>query len=90
MRGVVRSLVVGLALAFAAGALVAVSMSAVDWWRNPAGVFHDASGTRWALVAETAWSWFWPVALAALLPAVLVHRVASRRRRGRRPTADPR
>ncbi len=46
-----------------AGLLVAGVMTFLDWRVNPGGLFHDSSGTDWLIVRETAWSWFWPVAL---------------------------
>jgi len=71
-RGLARSLFVGLL----AGAAVAVSVTLVatvwDWWENPAGLFRNADGTRWDIVAETAWSWLVPAFVyAATLSAVL-------------------
>ena len=54
------------------GLVVAATMAAVDWHINPGGIFRNDFGTDWAVVAETALSWFWPVALAAFLAATLV------------------
>ena len=46
------------------------------------GIFHDEQGTAWGVVAETAVSWFWPVALIALILALpinlLIVRIRSR------------
>ncbi len=53
-------------------------MTIADWWLNPAGIFHDERGTDWAVVFETAGSWFWPVFLATFLLAVVIHILVSR------------
>lgn len=51
-----------LAAGIVAGVLVALAMTGNDWRLNPGGVFHDAEGTDWRIVGETALSWFLPVA----------------------------
>lgn len=48
-------------------------MTVADWWLNPSGIFHNEQGTDWAIVTETALSWFWPVALVALATTVIIH-----------------
>ncbi|MGB5353484.1 MAG: hypothetical protein WBN32_07745 [Woeseia sp.] len=56
-----------------AGLLVSVVMTFLDWRLNPGGIFHSTTGTDWAIVRATAWTWFWPVALlvaAIALPVV--------------------
>ena len=58
-RVFLSSLTVGLL----AGLVVATVATLLDWRLNPGGIFHDAAGTNWAVVAETAMSWFLPVAL---------------------------
>jgi H+/Cl- antiporter ClcA len=68
-----RSWVIGIYVGLAAGLLVAAAMTILDWRANPSGLFHDESGTNWLIVGETALSWFWPVALAALLITVAVY-----------------
>lgn len=35
----------------------------LDWSENPGGIFRDSTGTNWAVVWETAISWFVPVLL---------------------------
>ena len=54
------------------GLAVAAVMSFLDWRLNPGGIFHDSAGTDWAVVAETAFSWLWPVALIMFLATAVV------------------
>ncbi len=44
-------------------ALVALVPTVMDWYENPGGIFRGESGTHWVFVAETWWSWAWPLAL---------------------------
>jgi hypothetical protein len=56
---------------------VAAAMTIMDWRRNPGGIFHNELGTDWIVVAETAFSWLWPVALlASLTTAIVLYAVA--------------
>lgn len=68
-----RSLVIGATIGFVVGLLVSISMTIADWRINPSGLFHNQHGTDWAIVFETAFSWFWPVSLTAFLLAVVIH-----------------
>ena len=68
-----KSWYLGALVGVTAGLLVATSMTAIDWRVNPSGLFHDENGTDWPIVAETAFSWFWPVAVVALVLTVIVH-----------------
>ncbi|MDJ0812931.1 MAG: hypothetical protein QNJ23_04330 [Woeseiaceae bacterium] len=68
-----RSWYFGIIAGLFAGLLVAIPATVADWRLNPAGIFHDETGTNWAIVAETAFSWFWPVALAVLVATVVTH-----------------
>lgn len=62
------------------GLCVAIVMTAIDWHANPGGVFSGETVTNWAAIAETAWSWFWPVtALAVVITAPVVFLLARRR-----------
>ena len=71
-----------LALGTAFGLIVAAIATWRDWRGNPGGIFHGADGTDWSVVAETGWTWFWPVALlAAALAALAFHLLRLRRRR---------
>lgn len=63
-----------------AGLVIGISMTALDWRLNPSGMFHNDQGTNWTIVAETAFSWFWPVALLAFVTTVVVHSWISRDR----------
>ena len=73
-----RSWILGGVGGLLAGLLVAVPLTIADWRLNPTGIFHDEDGTDWAVVAETALSWFWPVALIALIVTVAAHAWLSR------------
>ena len=62
---------------FLTGLVVAAAMTIMDWRLNPGGIFHSELGTDWTVVAETALSWLWPVALLALLvTAIMLYAVA--------------
>lgn len=53
--------------------IAAVPTTLADWRLNPSGIFRNDQGTDWIIVAETALSWYWPVALVALVATVIVH-----------------
>jgi hypothetical protein len=53
------------------GLVVSAAMTFVDWWLNPASIFHNEGGTEWTIVTETALSWLGPVALVAFLATVI-------------------
>jgi H+/Cl- antiporter ClcA len=76
-----RSWYVGAIVGLLAGLLAAIPVTIADWRLNPSGLFHDDQGTNWAIVAETAFSWFWPVALAAFVVTGLIHSWIFRKRR---------
>lgn len=77
-----RVFLAGSAAAVVAGLLVAIPMTVADWRLNPSGIFHNEQDTQWTVVAETALSWFWPVALLALIVSVAIHvRIARMRSR---------
>lgn len=64
----------GASVGVLAGLIVAVPMTIADWRLNPSGLFHsEHTGTDWTIVAETALSWFWPVALVCFVTTVIVH-----------------
>ena len=58
--------------------IVAGTITFMDWRLNPGGLFHDDLGTHWNVVAETAASWFFPVAALVSVVAVLVFFALSR------------
>ena len=62
------------------GLIVASVMTFLDWRLNPGGIFHDAQGTDWGIVSETAVSWFTPIAAAAGAVAAVVLFLISRRK----------
>jgi hypothetical protein len=67
-----RSWMLGGVVGLTAGVLVSATMTFLDWRLNPTGLFHGEQGTHWRVVAETALSWFWPVALIAAVLTILV------------------
>lgn len=71
-RASLRPLGIGLLVGIIAGLAVAAVMTFFDWRLNPEGIFHDTGGIHWDIVVETAWSWFWPVALAVTPPLILL------------------
>ena len=79
---IARSWYLGAIVGFVAGLLVSVPVTISDWRRNPSGLFHDDQGTNWAIVTETAFSWFWPVALFAFVATALCHSWLLRTRQG--------
>lgn len=62
--------------AAAAGMVAALYVAAFatfrDWNLNPGGLFHNADSTNWAIVAETALSWFVPVFVIAVSGTALI------------------
>lgn len=72
------ALAVGTGIAL--GGVVATVMAIVDWRLNPGGIFHDSQGTNWEVVAETALSWFLPVASASCIVAAFLLFLLHRRR----------
>lgn len=72
--------VVGVGLGGTVGLLVAAAATFMDWHLNPGGIFHDAEHTDWAIVRETAISWFVPVAATVTALSLIVLYVVSRRK----------
>lgn len=52
---------------FLAGAIVATIATFLDWRLNAGGIFRSAGGSNWRVIAETAFSWWWPVAIATTI-----------------------
>ena len=75
-----RSWIIGVTAGCLVGLVVSAAMTVMDWRLNPAGIFHDAAGTNWGVVAATAWSWFWPLALIVGSTALIIHAWVSRPR----------
>lgn len=52
-------------------AILAATMSLIDWRENPTGIFRNDEGTNWNFVWDTFQSWFWPslIGLAPVLSA---------------------
>lgn len=73
---IIRILAQSIAVGLVIGLVVASIATLLDWLENPGGIFHGDQGTNWRFVADTAISWFFPVAapsgaLAALVLFVL-------------------
>ena len=68
-----RSLYFGVIIGLLAGLLISVPVTIADWGLNPSEIFHNELGTNWAVVAETALSWFLPVAVPAFIGGAIVH-----------------
>ena len=62
-RKLTRAMFVALGFAF----LTAGAATFLDWSKNPGGIFRDSTGTNWAVVWETAVSWFVPVLLIVVV-----------------------
>ena len=62
-----RLLLASVFLALALGA----AFTARDWWLNPGGIFRDSTGSNWAFLADTFFSWFWPLLLTAFIMLAL-------------------
>lgn len=65
---------------FVLAVLAAAIPTYIDWQANPGGVFQGPDGTHWPAVLETAWTWFWPIFLVALLVTVIIHGLVTARR----------
>ena len=76
-----RPWVIAVAAGTCLGSTVAAVMTYLDWRMNPGGIFVSAGQTDWAIVRETAFSWFWPVAAIASVAALLILLLASRLRK---------
>ena len=63
----------GLVTSVVSATLAAGIFSVWDWVENPGGIFHDATGTNWNFVYDTAISWFIPTLLQSFVPATLLH-----------------
>ena len=75
-----RSWIFGFLIGIAVGLIVALVMSYLDWQHNPQGIFHNELGTNWAIVLETAVSWFVPVALVSSVLSIAILTWCSRRK----------
>lgn len=71
--------IIGVGIGAAVGLAVASTMTFLDWRINPGGIFHDAYNTDWAIVWETATSWFLPVAaIVAVFTWLLLYALSRR------------
>ena len=79
MKITVKSVYVGTCAGILVALLAAILPAAIDWYNNPGGIFRTETGTNWAFLFETWFSWFWPVAIVAVPVALLVHAWLSNR-----------
>ena len=63
--------ILALVTATAVSIVLAVVMTALDWRKNPNGIFHTSEGTNWSIVSDTFSSWIWP-GLFLLAPLFLI------------------
>lgn len=63
-----KALIITLLLAFAIASVATFR----DWYRNPSQLFHDHTGTHWSILIDTFVSWFWPLALLAILVTLAI------------------
>ena len=75
-----RYWIFGLVTGVVVGFTVAFVMTLLDWRLNPGGDFHNANGTDWTVVVETAVSWFVPMSVLAGSFALLILFVLARLR----------
>lgn len=68
-----RSAVLGLKVGMVSGVVAMLVFSLWDWILNPGGIFHDAHGTNWPIVVETAASWLIPTFLIVWASVAIVH-----------------
>ena len=73
--------IVGVAVGFLTGLIVAGIATLLDWRVNPGGLYHGVDGTHWDIVLDTALSWFVPVTGYVSVIAWVVLFVISRWRR---------
>lgn len=68
-----RSLRFGLLFGLLLSVTVAAVMCVWEWLENPGGIFHDADGTNWGFVYDTATSWFVPTVSPSVVLATVAH-----------------
>lgn len=66
-----RYWILGVVIGVAVGLIAAFIMTFLDWRLNPGGIFHNAQGTDWTIVIETAVSWFVPMSVVVSASALL-------------------
>ena len=60
MTNSTKTVLQGLFIGFLLSLLASAIPTFMDWYTNPAGLFHGAGGTHWKIVFETMFSWLWP------------------------------
>jgi hypothetical protein len=68
-----KSWVFGIMTGAATSAVVTLVIVVWEWLENPGGIFHNADGTNWGFVFETATSWFVPTFIYVAALAVALH-----------------
>jgi hypothetical protein len=80
MKITAKSFYVGISTGLLVGFLAGIPPVVIDLYENPSGIFRTESGTNWAFVFDTWFSWFWPVAIASVPVVFLIHAWALHRR----------
>ena len=80
MKITVKTVYVGTCAGILVALLVAILPTAIHWYDNPGGIFRADTGTNWAIIFETWFSWFWPVAILLVPVTMLLHAWFSNRR----------
>ena len=63
----------GILVGVLASALISGIMAYENWRLNPSGIFYnEESGTNWAFVWDTFFSWFWPLLPVLVIMSLLV------------------
>jgi len=71
------------------GAFISATVTLIvvvwEWLENPGGIFHNADGTNWGFVFDTAISWLVPTFICTAVIALILHLgwSAIRRRRSK-------
>ena len=75
-----KSIYFGISLGILFAVLISCIPTAIDWYINPAELFHNQSGTNWSIIFETWFSWFLPFALLLVPMLILFHAWMNNRR----------
>jgi hypothetical protein len=65
--------VFGLIVGLAVSTSVTFVVCLWEWIENPGGIFHNAEGTNWQFVFDTAVSWALPTFVDAAVTAAVLH-----------------
>jgi hypothetical protein len=63
----------GIVAGASTSAVVSLVIVTWEWLENPGGIFHNADGTNWKFVVETAVSWLVPTFIYVAVLAAILH-----------------